>query len=138
MASEPGPAAFFDLPSVIPSLEEPLEDSDFNIEVDGLDALHSSIGSNLDALTAASGDLDRDTFNLYVPLNVVEAELGGEGGVPPGPLPNDLQVGIAETDGAMEDAAAAVPDIVSPPPPGSDEPLPPPPEDPHIIDGFGN
>ena len=127
MALQPGPAEFFDLAAAIPPIEPPLDPSLFTLNVPGLVDLDATASAKLTTLSEATDDLSGQTFGLYVDLETAGNELGGTGGIPPEPLPADLAAGIAETDGAMADAEAKVPDIVPEPPPGGSLPIPDPP-----------
>lgn len=132
MALEPGPATYFDLPTITPEAEPPLTVEDFNPSTEELAGVEQDLASQAAALGSAKDELYTTTFNLYAQLNVVEKELGGEGGVPPAIRPDDVQEGLNDTDAAIDDAIAACPDIVEAPPPGV--PLQPP-REPEINDG---
>lgn len=123
---EPGPARLLDIEGYGLQPEEPLSADQQLILVEGLVEFDQGLSATVTQIETGLNELDRETFVLHEQLNVVEAELGGAGGVPPEPQPEAIAAATAEMVGAISDAHEKVPEIVTEPPPG--QPLPPPPE----------
>src|SRR5881392_1415550 len=111
MASQPGPAAFFDLTTAIPAPEPPIAEAAFLSDFGELTALDTDLASRATAMGAAHIDLHKATFDLYEPLDAGAAGLLEQFEANNQPPPADLAAAIVATDEAMQQAADAIPVI---------------------------
>lgn len=112
---EPGPAAYFNLAAYDLTPELPLTPDEIGGIPPELTAAEQDLASHQTAIGSAVADLSQKTFALHDDLNVVEAEFNSPDLDPPTGTLQAIAVGNAETESAINEAEAAIPQIQSAP-----------------------
>jgi hypothetical protein len=120
-----GPAQFFDIAALLPTLEPPLSEADTQIEVQGLVAIDKDLNLQVAAVQQSVNELSTATFDLHQSLNIAESELYGQSQAPPDTAQQSIQEGAFETELGLAAALEAIPTFPPAVTTSSSQPLPP-------------